>query len=71
MDHQWSVLVCNARALIYIFSLRFLDLCMSPLQATLHVVARQSVHRTGNLLVNLKHLALGGIVQYKNIVFNK
>ncbi len=37
-----GLLVCNA--LIYIFSsLRFLDLCMSPLQATLHVVARQSV----------------------------
>ncbi len=41
-------------SLIYIFSsLRVLDLCIPPLQVTLHVVARQSVHSAGNLLVCL------------------
>ncbi len=41
--------------LIYIFSsLRVLDLCIPPLQVTLYVLAPQSVHSTGNLLVLLK-----------------
>ena len=44
--------------MIYIFPLlKFLDLCMPPLHV--HVVARQSVHSTGTLLVSHKWTKLG------------
>ncbi len=53
LHHQWSVLVCNATKNndLKFSSLRFFDLCMPPLKV--HVVARQSVHSTGTLLVRI------------------
>ncbi len=66
--HQWSVLVCNAtnnNDLHFSIVKRFLDLCMPQLQVhvttwDLHVVALQSVHSTGTLLVlPINHLVVG------------
>ncbi len=45
LHHQWSVLVCNAT--------NNNDLHLPPLQA--HVLARQSMHSMGTLLVCTKH----------------
>ena len=47
---DWCVGVVLQKTMIYIFPLlRFLDLCMPPLQV--HVVSHQSVLSTGILLV--------------------
>ncbi len=61
--HQWSMLVCNATNNndLHFSIVKDLDLCMPPLQVhvttwNLHVVACQSVHSTGTLLVSINVL---------------